>query len=103
SAGAAGSDGRSSPGYSRRGGFYGVTLHDYTDRDKQFGFDQVDYEAIQHVPIFREAWVLSFRGIARTTYATTDQRLPSFLLPYVGSGHTLRGFISHRFRDQNGL
>ena len=25
------------------------------------------------------------------------------MLPYVGSGSTLRGFTSHRFRDQNGL
>jgi hypothetical protein len=103
SQGTVGFDWRTSPGYSRRGGFYGVTLHDYTDRDKQFGFDQIDYEAIQHFPIFREAWVISLRGIARTTYAKTDQQVPFFLLPYVGSGHTLRGFISHRFRDQNGL
>jgi hypothetical protein len=103
SQGTAGFDWRTSPGYSRRGGFYGVTLHDYTDRDKQFGFNQIDYEAIQHFPIFREAWVISLRGIARTTYAKTDQQVPFFMLPYVGSGHTLRGFISHRFRDQNGL
>jgi len=103
SQGTVGFDWRTSPGYSRRGGYYGVTLHDYTDRDKQFGFNQLDYEAIQHFPIFREAWVISLRGIARTTYAKTDQQVPFFLLPYVGSGHTLRGFISHRFRDQNGL
>src|SRR5262249_24074170 len=47
-------DWRTSPGYSRRGGYYGVTLHDYTDRDKQLGFNQVDYEVIQHFPILRE-------------------------------------------------
>ena len=29
--------------------------------------------------------------------------MPFFLLPYVGSGSTMRGFTSHRFRDQNGL
>ena len=96
-------DWRESPGYSRRGGYYGITAHDYTDRDKQFGFNQVDYEAIQHLPIFREAWVFSLRGIARTTYTKAGQEVPFFLLPYVGSGHTLRGFISHRFRDQNAL
>jgi opacity protein-like surface antigen len=96
-------DWRTSPGYSRRGGYYGVTLHDYTDRDKQFGFNQLDYEVIQHFPILREAWVISLRGIARTTYAKTDQQVPFFLMPYVGSGHSLRGFISHRFRDQNAL
>jgi len=103
SQGTVGFDWRESPGYSRRGGYYAVTLHDYADRDSQFGFDQVDYEAIQHVPILREAWVISLRALARTTYAKTDQAVPFFLLPYVGSGHTLRGFTSHRFRDQNGL
>src|SRR5207244_988941 len=36
--GTVGFDWRTSPGYSRRGGFYGVTLHDYKDQDEQFGF-----------------------------------------------------------------
>ena len=98
-----GFDWRTSPGYTRRGGFYGVTLHDYSDKDKQFGFQQIDYEAIQHFPIFREAWVISLRGVARTASAKTDQQVPFFLLPYVGGGSTLRGFLSHRFRDQNAL
>ena len=103
SQGTVGFDWRTSPGYSRRGGFYGVTLHDYADKDERFGFRQVDYEAIQDVPILREAWVISLRAIARTTYAKSDQQVPFFLLPYVGSGSTMRGFTSHRFRDQNGL
>jgi hypothetical protein len=103
SQGTAGIDWRTSPGYTRRGGFYGVTLHDYADRDERLGFRQLDYEAIQHVPILREAWVISLRAIARTTYVKTGQQVPFFLLPYVGSGSTLRGFTSHRFRDQNGL
>jgi len=103
SQGTAAFDWRTSPGYSRRGGFYGVTLHDYADRDERLGFREVDYEVIQHVPILREAWVISLRGIARTTYSKTGQQVPFFLLPYVGSGSTLRGFTSHRFRDQNGL
>ena len=103
SQGTVGFDWRTSPGYSRRGGFYGVTLHDYADKDEQFGFRQVDYEAIQHIPILREAWVISLRGLARTTYNKTNQQVPFFMLPYVGSGSTLRGFTSHRFRDQNSL
>src|SRR5262245_52657305 len=36
--GTVGLDSRTSPGYTRRGGFYGVTLHDYADKDEQFGF-----------------------------------------------------------------
>lgn len=101
SQGTVGFDWRISPGYSRRGGFYGVTLHDYADRDDKLGFRQLDYELIQHFPILREAWVISLRGEAQTTYTKSNQEIPFFLLPYVGSGHTLRGFISHRFRDQN--
>jgi hypothetical protein len=101
SQGTVGVDWRTSPGYSRRGGFYGITLHDYNDRDKKFGFRQVDYEVIQHFPILREAWVISLRGYAETSYTKDDQQIPFFLLPYVGSGSTLRGFTSHRFRDQN--
>jgi len=103
SQGTVGLDWRTSPGYSRRGGFYGVTLHDYTDRDKEFGFDQLDYEVIQHFPILREAWVISLRGLAQTTYNKSNQEIPFFLLPSLGSGSTLRGFSSHRFRDQNSL
>ena len=103
SQGTVGFDWRTSPGYTRRGGFYGVTLHDYADRDEKFGFREVDYDLIQHFPILREAWVISLRGRARTTYNKGDQQIPFFLLPYVGSGHTVRGFLSHRFHDQNAL
>jgi hypothetical protein len=99
----AGFDWRPSPGYARRGGFYRVTAHDYHDRDSQFGFRQVDYEVIQHLPILREAWTLSLRGIARTTALKDDQQVPFFLLPSLGGGDDLRGFSSWRFRDRNSL
>jgi hypothetical protein len=101
SQGTVGFDWRTSPGYSRRGGFYGVTVHDYTDRDDRFGFRELDYEVIQHFPILREAWVVSLRAEAQTTYTKSNQQIPFFLLPYVGSGHSLRAFPSHRFRDNN--
>jgi len=67
SQGTVGFDWRTSPGYSRRGGFYRVTAHDYNDRDRVFGFRQMEYEAIQHIPVLREAWVFSFRARAMTT------------------------------------
>jgi hypothetical protein len=103
SEGTVGFDWRTSPGYSRRGGFYGISLHDYNDRDEEFGFRQVNYEAIQHFPILREAWVISLHGLAQTAYHKSGQQVPFFMLPYMGSGHSLRGFISHRFRDENTL
>ncbi len=98
-----GIDSRHSPGYTRRGGFYGVTGHDYTDRDEAFGFRQVDYEATQHVPILREAWVLSLHGLVTTTLAKRDQATPFYMMPSLGGGSTLRGFSSSRFSDQHSL
>jgi hypothetical protein len=61
SQGTVGLDWRTSPGYSRRGGFYGVTLHDYADKDERFGFRQVDYEAIQHADPARSMGDLASR------------------------------------------
>lgn len=101
--GTVGFDWRTSPGYTRRGGFYGVTFHDYTDRDDEFGFKQVDYEVIQHFPILREAWVISLRGFAQTAFDKENQKIPFFMLPAVGGGSSLRAFSSWRFRDRNSL
>jgi surface antigen Omp85-like protein len=98
-----GFDWRPASEYARRGGFYGVTGRDYTDRDDRFGFRQVDYEAIQHIPILRESWVISLHGLAETTWRKSDQEVPFFMLPSLGGGSNLRGFSSWRYRDRNSL
>jgi hypothetical protein len=101
--GTVGLDWRLSPGYARRGGFYGITVHDYKDNDEAFGFQQVDYEVIQHFPILRETWAISLRGLAQTTFLKGDQEIPYFMLPSLGGGDNLRGYGSFRFRDRNSL
>jgi hypothetical protein len=101
--GTIGIDTRPSPGYARRGGFYGVTYHDFTDPDSAFGFWQGDYEAIQHIPLKREAWVLSFRGLVETTYLKSNQQVPFFMLPSLGGASDLRALSSWRLRDRNAL
>jgi hypothetical protein len=101
--GMVGLDWRTSPGYTRRGGFYGVTAHRFVDQDDLFGFTQVDYEAIQHVPILRDTWVISLRGRVETTYVDDNDQVPFFMLPALGGGSSLRGFASWRFRDRNSL
>jgi surface antigen Omp85-like protein len=98
-----GFDSRQSSGYARRGGFYGVTGHDYTDRDDALGFRRVDYEVIQHIPILRDTWVVSLHGLAKTTWEKEDQAMPFYLLPSVGGGDNLRGFATHRFTDRHSL
>ena len=96
-------DGRTSPGYTRRGAYLGATLHDYADGDEAFGFRLMDYEGIAHLPILRETWVLSFRGHVQHASEKDGQQIPFFMLPSVGGGSTLRGYSSWRFRDQNSL
>jgi hypothetical protein len=96
-------DSRSSPGYARRGGVYGITFHDFNDADGQYGFKRIDYEAIQHVPLMRDAWVASFRAAVSTTGMKSGEQIPFFMLPAVGGGSSLRGYSSWRFRDRNSL
>jgi Omp85 superfamily domain len=96
-------DWRTAAGYSRRGGAYGITVHDFVDHDGDFGFRKVDYDAVQHIPVLRDAWVLSLHGRIETTFVSDDEQMPFFMLPALGGGSTLRGFASWRFRDRNSL
>ena len=95
-------DWRKSPDYSRTGGFYGVTFTDFADRDNIYSFQRVDGELIQHLPILRETWVLSFRGRVQSVL-DDDDNVPYYLMPYLGSGRTLRAYSTGRFRDRNTL
>ena len=95
-------DTRTSPGYSRRGTLLELGYHAYRDSNSTYDFERIDAEAITHVPVFREAWVLSFRGRLQTTPDDTDA-VPFFMMPSLGSGSTLRGFSSWRFRDRHSM
>ena len=57
---------------------------------------------MQHIPILRENWVISLRGRLESTLDDDDQ-VPYFLLPSLGSGSTLRGYSSWRFRDRHAV
>ena len=80
-----------------------MSWHDFQDPDDLFGFQRVDYEALQHIPIGRDAWVLSLRGRVETTYTSDGQEVPYFMMPSLGGGSDLRGFNSWRFRDLHSL
>jgi len=101
--GTAGIDSRFSPGYARRGGFYGVTAHRFVDTDDTYSFTKMEYEAIHHIPVLRDAWVLSLHARVETTHTGGDEQIPFFMLPALGGGSSLRGFASWRFRDLNSV
>ena len=95
-------DWRRSPGYTRTGGFYGAKVRAWVDPDDTFSFEQLDVDLIQHVPLLRENWVLAFRGRLQTILDDGDAA-PFYLLPSLGSGRTLRGYSTDRFRDRHSL
>jgi hypothetical protein len=95
-------DWRPAVDYARRGGQYLIARHHYADRDDTYSFDRLDAEIVQHVPILRENWVLSFHGRLESTLGDDDQ-VPYFLLPSLGSGSTLRAYSSWRFRDRHSV
>lgn len=99
----AGLDWRPDPGYARRGGAWGVTARRFVDTAGDYTFTQVDYDVVQHVPVLRDAWVLSLHGRAETTFAPYKHELPFFMLPALGNGMTLRGYANQRFRDRNSM
>jgi len=95
-------DWRPAEDYARRGGLYSIARHHYADQDGTYSFDRLDTELVQHFPILRENWVVSLRGRLETTLGDDDQ-VPYFLLPSLGSGSTLRGYSSWRFRDRHAV
>lgn len=94
-------DWRPQRGYTRRGGRAGAALTLFREReDLPFDFTRLDLDAVQHVPLFRENWVLAFRGLLSTTSAADGDVVPYFLLPALGeSSDELRGYPALRFRD----
>jgi hypothetical protein len=96
-------DWRPAPGYTRTGGYVGVSGHHFGDSDDRFSFQQVNYDVIQHIPFLRDTWVISLRGRVETTFVDETQTIPFFMLPALGGGSTLRGFASWRFRDRHSL
>ncbi len=97
-----GIDWRPAAGYARTGGLYEVSYHNYADRDDTYTFDRMDAEIVQHIPLLRENWVVSLHGLMQSTL-NDDDVVPYFLLPSLGSGSTLRGYSSWRFRDRHSL
>lgn len=92
-----------SPGYSRSGGLVRFSFQGFnpvSGAKRSFGLTRT--EIVQHVPILRETWVISLR--ARTDSITGRvEDAPYFLLPSLGGGSTLRGYVTTRFRDRHTL
>ena len=92
-----------SPSYSRRGGLARLAYEEFNPLQGEGDtFGIASLEVVQHIPVMRETWVLSLRGRSESVVRPSDV-VPFFLMPYLGSGSTLRGFSTARFRDRHAL
>jgi Omp85 superfamily domain len=97
-------DWRQSPGYTTRGGFYGVDYYFYNQKgSSDFNFQRFDAEIRQYFPILRANQIFVIRAVASFTYVKEPHEIPFYLLPRLGGGNELRGFVDYRFRDRNRL
>lgn len=97
-------DWRPSASYTRRGGLYSFEWANYKQTaGGTYSFQQFDVDLRQFVPLLRENWVLVFRGVASMTTTDDTKEVPYFMMPYLGSGETLRAFANRRYRDRNSL
>ena len=97
-------DWRTSPAYTRRGGYYRIDWADHAQTNNgPYSFERVDVDLRQFVPLLRENWVLAFRAAATITKTKGSDQMAYFMMPYLGSGETLRGYPNRRFVDRNSL
>lgn len=95
-------DSRPAADYARRGALFKIARHHFADQAGTYSFSRFEAEVVQHIPILRENWVVSLHGRLESTPDDDDQ-VPYFLLPSLGSGSTLRGYSSWRFRDREAV
>jgi outer membrane protein assembly factor BamA len=94
-------DSRDAHGFPRRGGFYHVAYALWNDRTlEEYNFRRFDIVGAQFLSV-SPSDVIALR--LALTYANNapGDRVPFYLMPYVGGGDTVRSFREFRFRDEN--
>jgi hypothetical protein len=94
-------DSRDAPGFPTRGGLFRTAYALWNDRTlNQYDFRRFDVQGSQFFALAPKD-VIALR--LSLTYANNapGERVPFYLLPYVGGGDTVRAFREFRFRDEN--
>jgi hypothetical protein len=98
-------DYRDERGNPRRGGFYRLSVGFFNDTTlHQFDHRRLDGEVVQHVPLVPDRnHVLTGRVGFSYVNNETGERVPFYLLAYVGGVDTIRSYREFRFKDENAL
>jgi outer membrane protein assembly factor BamA len=94
-------DGRDAHGFPTRGGLYRAAFAHWDDRTfNQFDFNRLDIEGSQFFGLTKLDVVAVRLRLAYANNSPGD-RIPFYMLPYIGGGDTDRGYREFRFRDEN--
>ena len=94
-------DSRDAHGFPRRGGFYRVAYALWNDRTlEEYDFRRFDIVGSQFLSVSRNDVIALRLALTYANNAPGD-RVPFYLMPYVGGGDTVRSFREFRFRDEN--
>ncbi len=86
----------------RQGGNYTARYDSYNDRVlRRHGFQRLDLEAQQYLPLLNKRRVFVLRGRTVMTIHDPDQSVPFYLQSVLGGPQDLRGFRPYRFYDEN--
>ena len=96
-------DTRTSEGYTDRGTLGRVSFDTYSDRDGHDSFRRTGIDLRHFIPITHDNWIIALQGRADFAGSAEGQVIPFFMLPYLGSADTLRGFSNYRFTDRDTL
>jgi Omp85 superfamily domain len=94
-------DSRDAGGFPRRGGLYRATYAIWNDRSfDEYDFQRFDIAGSQFLSLPGGSVVALRLALSYANNAPGD-RVPFYLLPYIGGGDTVRSFREFRFRDEN--
>ena len=97
-------DYRDAPGNARSGGYYRGAFGWWDDRTLHgFDFGRFDGEVAQFIPLVTKRHVFAARMGVSYVNNEADDRVPFYVLPYVGGSHTLRSVEEFRYTDENAL
>ena len=97
-------DYRDQPENARSGGYYKGAFGWWDDRTLHgFDFGRFDGEVAQFVPIVTKSHVFAARMGVSYVNNEPDDRVPFYVLPYVGGSRSLRSVEEFRYTDENAL
>jgi hypothetical protein len=96
-------DRRDVSGNPHHGGYYRASFATWDDRSvQQYNFRRFDGEGAHFFPVRGHDVIAVGSTLSYTNNASGD-RVPFYVLPYIGGADTLRGYREFRFRDENVL